>query len=605
MKPFLIKIEYYIWLSLVKIVSLGLPEAAKDQLKKVALANAVANRLRYGQAKLEPVVNKVFGEFREFRQYAKEVVAIVRDIVQYVNNLSIEDLKRIAEEIGITVEIEAKFESKTLPPLPNVESWGNVVTRFAPNPDFPIHIGNARAAILSHMYAMMYKGKFILRFEDTDPRTKRPMAEAYNIIREDLRWLGISWNEEYIQSLRMNIYYDYLKKLIANGYAYVDLCSSEVFRELRNRGMACPHRNEDPSIHIERLEKIFAGEYGEGEAVVRLKTDLSHPDPAIRDWVIFRIIDTSKYPHPVTGDRYNLWPTYNFAAAIDDHLMKVSHILRGREHAVNTLKQMYIYSYLGWRYPEVINFGRVGLENTILSKTLIKTRLKQEPSRYMGIDDIRFGTIAALRRRGIAAETIRQIILELGVKGVDAMISWENIAAVNRKLLDPISKRVFVVCNPVKIRIINMELPIKVKLQYHPTANLGSREYILKVPEVYICSKDAEVFKNVGFLRLMEFINIKFIGEEDNGVILSEVIGGDVEYAKKLGASIVQWVPMEHSIKVKIVKAEGKKLKKLLCVGEKALELLNTGEVVQMVRLGFGRVDSIEKYGVSIIYTHD
>jgi len=287
-------------------MSLSLPEPLKEQIRKKALAQAVMNRLKYGQARVEPVVNKIFGELKDLRQFAKEVASIVKDVVHYVNSLSMDDVKKLAEELGVSMEGEVKPQVKSLPPLPNVDKWGTVVTRFAPNPDFLIHLGNARAAIISHIYAVMYKGKFILRFEDTDPRIKKPMPEAYDIIREDLKWLGISWDEEYIQSLRMEIYYDYLKKLIKNGYAYVDLCSPEVFRELRNQGKACPHRNEDPSIHLERLDRIFSGEYREGEAVVRIKTDLNHPDPSVRDWVMFRIIDSAKNPHPITMDKYCL-----------------------------------------------------------------------------------------------------------------------------------------------------------------------------------------------------------------------------------------------------------------------------------------------------------
>jgi glutamyl-tRNA synthetase len=585
-------------------MSLSLPEPLKEQIRKKALAQAVMNRLKYGQARVEPVVNKIFGELKDLRQFAKEVVSIVKDVVHYVNSLSIDDVKKLAEELGVSMEGEVKPQVKSLPPLPNVDKWGTVVTRFAPNPDFPIHLGNARAAIISHIYAVMYKGKFILRFEDTDPRIKKPMPEAYDIIREDLKWLGISWDEEYIQSLRMKIYYDYLKKLIKNGYAYVDLCRPEVFRELRNQGKACPHRDEDPSIHLERLDRIFSGEYREGEAVVRIKTDLNHPDPSVRDWVMFRIIDSAKNPHPITMDKYILWPTYNFAAALDDHLMGVTHIFRGREHAVNTVKQMYIYHYFGWRYPEVVNLGRVGLEKTILSKSWIKSQLKTNPGKFMGIDDIRFGTIAALRRRGISAEAIRQIILELGVKGVDALISWENIASINRKILDPISKRVFIVLNPIKVRISNLQTPITIKIPYHPTANLGYREIKLNRPEVFISSSDAEIFKNVGFIRLMEFTNIKLIGHRDSEIV-AENIGGDVEYAKKLGAPIVQWVPADNITKVRIIKAEKLRLLKLRGVGEESIKHLNIGEVVQMVRTGFGRIDDISRNIVTIIYTHD
>lgn len=583
---------------------MSLIENVKEQIKNLALRYALANRLKYGQARLEPIINKILGEFKEIKQHAREISVIVKEVVQYVNNLDSNEFKKLVEQLNILIEEQRKSESKSLPPLPNVDTWGIVVTRFAPNPDFPIHLGNARAAILSYLYASTYKGKFILRFEDTDPRNKKPMPEAYEIIREDLKWLEISWNEEYIQSLRMEIYYDYLKKLVEKNHAYVDTCNPNTFRELRNKGVSCPHRNEDSSINMEKLDKIFSGYYGEGEAVIRIKTDLNHPDPAVRDWVAFRIIDTSKYPHPITGSRYILWPTYNFAAAIDDHLMNITHILRGREHMLNTVKQMYIYNHLGWRYPEVINLGRVGLEDLILSKSWIRSQLKSNPGKFMGFDDVRFGTISALRRRGITVETIKQIILDLGVKGSDAMISWKNIAAVNRKLLDPKTKRVFVVCNPVKIDILNLNTPKSIKIPYHPSTNLGDREYVMNIPSVYVCSNDAKVFKENGYLRLMEFTNLKFMYEENNRIV-AENLGGGIEEARKLNASIVQWIPVEHSFNVRIIAVKDMKLDAIRCIGESVLSKFSVGDMVQMVRLGFGRIDNITKKNITIILTHD
>ncbi|HDI02105.1 MAG TPA: glutamate--tRNA ligase, partial [Ignisphaera sp.] len=529
---------------------------------------------------------------------------IVSSVVNEVNSMNRDEILRLAEELGV-VEYERKEEEKALPPLPNVEVWGYVKTRFAPNPDFLIHLGNARAAVLSHEYARMYKGKFVLRFEDTDPRIKTPIPEAYEYIREDLKWLGIAWDEEYIQSLRMNVYYDVVKKLLEIGAAYVDLCPASAFREYRNIGKPCPHRIEPPETHLERFDKILEGEYREGEAVIRLKTDLSHPDPSIRDWVAFRIIDTEKHPHPLVGDRYKLWPTYNFAAAVDDHYMGITHILRGREHAVNTVKQLFLYKHLGWRYPEVIHFGRVNLEGFILSKSKIKNLLKSYPERFLGVDDIRFGTLAALRRRGILPDTIRQLILELGVKHTDASISWENVASLNRKIGDSLCKRVFVVLNPIKVVIEDIPLPINVELHFHPSnRELGSREYVLSKSEVFISQDDAKLLEEKRYVRLMEFANIEFLERKGNE-IRARYLGSDISTARKIGAQIIQWIPVEHRVMVELYKAEGLKLKKLRGYGESALiKHLSIGEVVQMVRVGFGRIDSKTKSRVRIMFAH-
>ncbi len=574
------------------------------EIKNKAYRYAIQNRLKYGQAKTGPVLNKVLGEIKEAKSYIKEITKIIDEIVNDVNLMSLDRVRELALELGIDIEETKTKEEKSLPPLPNVDKWSMVVTRFAPNPDFPIHLGNARAAILSYEYARMYKGKFILRFEDTDPRIKTPLPEAYEIIRNDLVWLGIKWDEEYIQSLRMEIYYDIVKQLIEKNLAYVDLCKPNVFREYRNSAKACPHRDEDVSIHMDRFNKILNREYKEGEAVIRIKTDLNHPDPAVRDWVLFRIIDTSKHPHPITGDKYILWPTYNFAAAVDDHLLGVSHILRGKEHALNTLKQLYIYNYMGWRYPEVINFGRIGIEGAILSKSRIKTMLLKNPRGFMGIDDIRFGTIAALRRKGILPETIRSIIMELGIKSTDAKISLINIAALNRKFLDPKAKRVFVVCNPVKLIVSGLKLPMEIKIPYHISYNMGYRTYIIKSPIFYISKEDADTLMKSKYIRLMEFTNIIF-REVNNGIIYAEVIDGGIEEAKKLGAQIIQWVSYDNMVRVILYKTDKSAIKRIQCLGESALQSLEIGEIVQMVRLGFGKIEHIGKKLVEIIYTHE
>ncbi|MDK6028561.1 glutamate--tRNA ligase [Ignisphaera sp. 4213-co] len=585
-------------------MSSGFQDAIKQQIEKSALKYAVENRLKYGEAKQGPVMNKVLGEFKEFRHLAREIAGIVANVVKHVNSLSDSELKDLAEKLSLTESRESRKEERVLPPLPNVDKWKNVVTRFAPNPDFPIHLGNARAAILSHEYAKMYKGKFILRFEDTDPRTKPPLPFSYTIIEDDLKWLGVLWDEKYVQSMRMEKYYSIAKKLIELGYAYIDLCKSEVFKEYRNAGKACPHRDLSPEQHLELFEKIFAGEFGEGEAVIRIKTDLNHPDPAIRDWVMFRIIDTSKNPHPVTGDKYRLWPTYNFAAAVDDYLLGVSHILRGKEHALNTAKQVYIYKYLGWKYPEVVNFGRVGLEGLILSKTWIKNQLKMNPEKFTGFDDIRFATISSLRRRGVLPETIREIILGLGLSPVDAKISWVNLAAINRKNVDPIAKRVFVVCNPIKLHLEGVKTPVEVEIPYHPSKDLGKRKIMLTKPEVWISIKDVENMKRGVVIRLMELFNI-VVKEQTKDYVIAYYHSNSLEEARKHNASIIQWSPCEQSTKVDILRAEGMRLKRERCVGEQALKTLKEGEIIQMVRLGFGKIEKIQENKITIIYTHE
>jgi glutamyl-tRNA synthetase len=184
-------------------------------------------------------------------------------------------------------------EEKRLPPLPNVEKYAQVVTRFSPNPDCVLHLGSARAIVLCYEYARMYKGRFLLRFEDTDPKLKRPVLELYDSVREDLAWLGCKPDEEFIQSDRISIYYDYAEKLLTNGNAYVCTCQPQEFKERTSAKKPCECRDLPLEDHLERWRSMLDGGYPEGEVVVRVKTDLNHPNPAVRDWPALRVIDAT------------------------------------------------------------------------------------------------------------------------------------------------------------------------------------------------------------------------------------------------------------------------------------------------------------------------
>jgi len=309
----------------------------KESIRKTALLNAVRHD---GKAQAGPVVGKILGEKPELRTKAKELSALVSDVVREVNSLSSDEQKRIVEEKWPEALVKEKVEEeKHLPPLPNVDGYPQVVTRFSPNPDCVIHLGSARAIILCHDYARMYKGRFVLRFEDTDPKLKRPVLEFYDLIREDLAWLGCKPDEEYIQSDRIPLYYEHAERLLKNGDAYVCTCKPESFREKILANQPCRCRDLPIEEHLARWRRMLEGGYKEGDAVLRVKTDLNHPNPAVRDWPAMRVIDSGRYPHPRVGSKYHAWPLYNLACGVDDHLMGITHIIRGKEHLTNMARQ--------------------------------------------------------------------------------------------------------------------------------------------------------------------------------------------------------------------------------------------------------------------------
>jgi len=571
-------------------------------IRKHALINAYEH---CGRAVQGPVLGKVIAERPDLRSQVKSLVNLVAQIVDEVNRMSIEEIKREVEEKYLETLIRKReVEEKVLPPLPNVESYDMVVTRFAPNPDAPLHLGSLRPLILSYEYAKMYKGKFILRFDDTDPKTKRPMPEAYEWIVEDMKWLGIRPDEIVYQSDRLELYYDVCKDLLRLGGAYVCTCSQEEFKLLRDEGRPCPCRNLSPEEHLERFEGMLSSKYGEKEAVVRIKTDLSHPDMSIREWVAFRIIDVEVHPHPRVGDKYFVWPTYNFACAVDDHVLKVSHILRAKEHITNTIKQRYVFDHMKWKFPETIHFGRLKLANIILSKSQISKGIARRE--FLWWDDPRLGTVMAIRRRGILPETLKEIILHVGVKSSEASLSWENIYSVNRKYLDSRSNRYFCVLDPIEMVIKGIERGYVAKPLLHPDfPERGYREIRVETKggevKVYLSKRDLELLKRKPLIRLMSLFNVQIESIEEE-MIVGLYKGESIEDALVHKAPIIQWVPIDEKVDVEIVMPDAS-----IASGfaERSLESLDVGSIVQLVRVGFARLDCKREGKLKFYFTHD
>lgn len=252
-------------------------------IKRVALKYALRNAVEHrGKAEFKAVLNKLFIDIPDIKNIIKDpnerekISKIIKDVVNYVNSLSYnEQVELLKKDFGITLEmIEEEKEKKTrvgLPELPNAQK-GKVVTRFAPAPTGALHLGQIlRAAYLSWYYARKYDGKFILRIEDTDPR--RIKMRYYDWIKEDLKVLGLNWDILIHESDHFDMYYELTYKLFEKGKAYVCNCTSEEFKKSVARRIACPHRDRQDTVEF--WEKMLSGEYREGKAVVRLKTDLS------------------------------------------------------------------------------------------------------------------------------------------------------------------------------------------------------------------------------------------------------------------------------------------------------------------------------------------
>lgn len=578
------------------------PEDVKQLARKIALLNAIKHE---GKADAGAVTGRILSERQDLKPNAKDLVKFVAEIVNEVNKYTLAEQRSIVEKNWPESLVEERIrEKKILTPLPNTEKYRVIVTRFSPNPDCVLHLGSVRAIILSHDYARIYKGKFILRFEDTDPRLKKSVLEYYDLIREDIKWLECEWDQEFIQSDRIPIYYEYSEKLLETGGAYVCTCKKEDFSKRVLAAQSCPCRDSLANENLARWERMLNGTFKEGDAIVRVKTDLTHPNPAVRDWPALRIIDTERSPHPRVGSRYRVWPLYNFACGVDDHLTGITHIIRGKEHVTNTVRQRYMYSHLGWGYPEAIHYGRLKIAGAALSKSKIIKALAEGLAK--DFSDPRLGTLIALRRRGITSEALRKIVVEVGPRPVDATLSWDNIYAYNRKIVDSRANRYFYVEDPVPISVSGVSRIFVSRPPLHPSyPERGSRELEVKPvnnrARLLISKKDFASLRVGQVIRFMELFNVTVDKTVKDGVEAS-FHSEPYDEARKLNASLVHWLPEVGNLRVNVVMPTAEISEGL---GEQRLKQEAKDRIVQLTRFGFGRIDEVTQDLVKIYYAHN
>jgi glutamyl-tRNA synthetase len=562
-----------------------MPEDLDLLLRKYALQNAV----KYGgKPQAGTVIARVMGEFPEFRSEGRKISVLTNAIVKEVSRLSPEKQReelaalapRLLEELS---EVHEHVKAG-LPALEGAEN--GVVMRFAPNPSGPLHLGHARAALLNDAYVRRYGGKYILRIEDTDPRRVDP--DAYTTVREDCAWLDLVIDEIVFQSDRLDTYNEYARKLIDIGGAYVCTCEADQFRELKLAKRACPCREISPEKNLELFEAMLNDEYGEGEVTLRVKTDIEHPDPAVRDFSALRIV--SSPPHPRVDA--TVFPLMNFSVAIDDHLLGVTHVIRGKDHIANTARQRYIFDYFGWKYPVYRHYGRMGIEGVVLSTSQMKAGIRD--GIYTGWDDIRLGTLRAIARRGITPEAVRNAVLEIGIGETDISFSWENLYAKNRDIVDPVANRYSFVPDPVLLEIADAPCGFVAQAMLHP--NEPSRGY-RNLPfdgSVFIPKGDLACG---GMIRLKDLFNIRL--GEDKDCLVATFAGKSLDEARKAKAPIIQWLPPAHTIPCVLHKPDGEM--RGYC---EPMVALDAGKVVQFERIGFVRIEKATAMLIEAYWGH-
>jgi glutamyl-tRNA synthetase len=554
----------------------------RDLIEKYALQNAVKYKAAPNSG---AVMGKLMGEHPELRAQAKEISPLVGEVLSEVKRGSPEEWQRRLETLAPELLDELSVHKEPEKGLPALEGAENgVVMRFAPNPNGPPTLGSARGIIVNSEYVKKYGGKFIIRFDDTDPVKKRPMPEAYGWYLEDCEWLDARPDEVIIASERVPLYYEVAEELIRRGGAYICRCEQAVFKEHKERGIPCVHRDQTPEDNLELWQKMLDGGFSEGQAVLRVKTDMHHKDPAIRDWPAARIVTA---PHPMVGTRYRVWPLLDFESAIEDHLLKTTHILRGKDLADSGARQKYLYKQMGWTYPRVIHWGRIKIHQ-FGSFSTSKLRAAIEAGEYTGWDDPRVPTVRAMRCRGIRPEALRKFMIDLGVGETDISISMDSIYAENRKLIDADSNRYFFVWNPVALEIEG-DVPALARAPLHPAVARGFRE-IPAGNKIFVCQSDLAALKVGDRIRLKDLCNVEVTGLEPARALFA---GREPEKKMK----IIHWAP-QNGVAVRVLRPDGADEG----IGEAGIadEL---GRVVQFERYGFVRINRLGD-PITAYFTH-
>ena len=557
----------------------------EDTVRQYSLQNAIKFD---GKAQPKAVLGKIMAEYPQL--HAQEALKLIQEIIEDVNALSVDDQRRELEEKAPELLEKKVGEKKSLPDLPNAR-MGSVITRFPPEPNGYLHIGHAKAAFVDYEYAQKYKGCFILRFDDTNPLNES--KEFYDTQKEDLKWLGIEWDQEYRTSDHLPQHYELAEKLIKNNHAYICICPEEKIRETRKKGIDCPCRKKST---LSDWKDFFT--MREGEGIVRLKADMSSVNTAMRDPTLFRSID---YPHPVHGTKYRAWPTYDFYGAVEDSISGVTHPFRTKEYELRDEVYFFLLDCLGLRKPHLMEFARLSIEGMPVSKRKIKPLIDQKL--VMGWDDPRLPTLKGLQRRGILSESIREFVLSQGISKAESSVTFDQVEAHNRKILDPVTPRFFFVPNPVQLEV--SKAPKKMNLiKNHPSSNLGMRK-IMTSGTFFIPQTDADDLKNGDIFRLKDLFNVTLTEKKD--ILYGEFTGGKIIPNTKK----IQWVT-NTNIPLSILKPSSlfindvfqpQSLKKINGYAEKAMSDVSDKAIVQCERFGFIK---IEKTGAGIqgIFIH-
>ena len=556
------------------------------ELKEILLIeaekHALYNALKYqGPSQVKTVMGILMADYPNFRQFANEIPALISPLIEQVNSLEISaQLQRLTNiDSNLAERLEEEFveePKRQLPDLPNANSYGQIRMRVAPNPNGPWHIGHARMPSVIGTYKSLYDGWFVCRFDDTDPATKRPLLEAYDWILKDIQYLGFEPDEVIMASDRLNFYYEHALKLINLGGAYTCTCPSSEFSNLKNSGRPCPHRENTIEQTLNEFQDMVGGNFSAGDVVLRVRTDLANPNPAIRDWVAFRMVDV---PHPrEVAQTHRCWPLLDFQSAIDDHLLEITHIIRGIDLQDSAKRQQYLYDYFNWDYPEVVHWGRINIDDhpVPLSTSSMSDSIKS--GNFTGWSDLQLPTLRNLERRGIQGGAITSSMIDLGTSTNNITLSISTIYSKNRSHIDEVADRLFFIKNPSEKQIFGRNLPETVEIPVHPDhPDRGFRKLAI-TPSIFIDSSDIPGAEDILYL--------KGIGSVRYTRDSFEFIEDDFSSAQSQSLPIIHWLPSTHE-QLCLKTSQGE----FNGIVESTICNYNSGDLIQFERVGFAKLD--------------
>nr|CAD7454349.1 unnamed protein product [Timema tahoe] len=399
--------------------------------------------------------------------------------------------------------------------LPGAE-MGKVVVRFPPEASGYLHIGHAKAALLNQYYQETFKGKLVMRFDDTNPAKEK--VDFEKVILEDVEMLQIKPDIFTHTSNYFDLMLEYCEKLLKEGKAYSDNTDPEVMKQEREQRTESRNRNNSVEQNMSLWNEMKQGTALGQKCCVRAKIDMSSPNGCLRDPTIYRC---KNEPHPRTGTKYRVYPTYDFACPIVDSIEGVTHCLRTMEYHDRDDQFYWFIQVLGLRKPHIWEYSRLNMTNTVLSKR--KLTWFVDEGLVDGWDDPRFPTVRGVLRRGMTVEGLKQFIIAQGSSRSVVVMEWDKIWAFNKKVIDPVAPRYTAVEyeEPVPVLVRGMAEEPQVTAKHPKNPEVGNKT-VWVGPRVLIDRADAETLvegQNTTFINWGNLL-IKKINRE-NGKIIS------------------------------------------------------------------------------------